>query len=119
MTVTLGGITLSDHLILEGIENAPDIAFSSQRTLGGKMILAMGPSLEGGRSLVMQAENHFLLSQITAVKALAKLGQTVTLVHHRGTFSVKILSVEVTPTEDFSNPGTDAWYSGTITMIEV
>lgn len=122
MTITLGGITLSDHLVLLGIEEAPARAMSSQRTLGGRMVVAVGPSLTDGRSLSLQSENHLTLAQITSIKALEASGQTVTLSHPRGTFSVIVTGTpDVKPDIQLVNPAssTTQWWSGTITMIEV
>lgn len=121
MTVSLGGIALSDDLVLQGIEEAPGIAMSARRTLGGRQIVQVGPSLAGGRVLSLQSENHLTLSQITAIKAIESTGQAVILVHHRGTFSVLITGTEVDPDTLLANPdtATNQWWSGKINMIEV
>jgi len=118
MTVTLGGIVLSEHLVLTGLENAPPVAYSQKRTIGGKSVVAVAP-VAGGRTLTLQGENHYTLAQIEAVQTIAQLGAPVTLVHHRGTFSVLITSIEVDPTTDYANPGANDWYNGTITLLEV
>jgi len=117
MAVTLGGVALSDHLILEGLETSPGVSIFSNRTLGGSMV-SVPTQLDGGRTLTLSGENHFTLGEIEAVKSLEALGQTVTLEHHRGSFSVLITNVDVTPTQ-YADPVDDDWLSGTITMIEV
>lgn len=114
----LGAVTLSNDLILSGLETAPDIAYSQRRTIEGESVVQVAP-VSGGRILTLSGENHFTLAEIQAVKALAAAGQAVTLTHHRGTFSVLIIGTPVDPTFDRSNPATDAWFSGDITMIEV
>lgn len=121
MAITLGGITLPDDLVLEGIENAAGVAMSTRRTLGGRRIVTMGPSLITGRDLALQSENHLTLPQVTAIKALEALGQTVLLVHPRASINVIITGVEVEPDTMLVNPAnsTDQWWSGTINMIEV
>lgn len=121
MTVTLGALTLSSHLVLEGIEAAPGRAMSMQRTLGGRQVVQIGPPLDGGRVLALQSEGHLTLANVTAVKALEKAGTAVTLTHPRGTFSVIVTGVEVEPDELIVNAesSTTQWWSGTISMIEV
>jgi hypothetical protein len=119
MTTSLGGITLSDNLILGGIESAPGIAFSAKRTLGGRQIVQVGPSLSGGRVLTLQGENHFTLGQVTAIKALSTSGASGAMVHARGSFTVIVTGVDVEPTIPYADPVSTDWYSGTITLLEV
>jgi hypothetical protein len=122
MATTLGGVTLSDHLILLGIESAPGVAWSARRTLGGRQVVQVGPRLVGGRELILQSENHLTRANLLAVKALEVAGVPVALVHPRGTFSVLITAIDVEADFDFVNPdatGAAPWYSGTISLIEV
>lgn len=119
MTVTLGSITLSDHLFLDGLENAPAIALQAKRTIGGRMIATVGSPLAGGRTLILQSENHLTLAQVTAIKALQASGAAVTLTHHRGIFSVRVAAVNVSPDDNYANPDASVWYSGEITLLEV
>jgi hypothetical protein len=65
------------------------------------------------------ADKHFILSQIEAVQALCALRQPITLVHHRGTFTVMISKIEVDQSIRYADPDGNTWYSGTITLIEV
>jgi len=121
MAITLGGVTLSDHLVLLGIENAPKVAWSAQRTLGGRQVVQVGPSLTSGRELALQSENHLTQDMVDSVKELEAAGQAVSLVHPRGTYSVVITGVDLEPDTYYVDPD-DAdllWYSGTINMIEV
>lgn len=117
-STTLGPLTLSEHLILSGLETAPDITVSQRRTLAGYSIVQQGFNI-GGRTLTLQGRGHFTLAQIKAVKALAALGQPVTLIHHRGTFVVKIIGTPVEPAVNYSDPDDTVWYSGEITLLEV
>ena len=119
MTVTLGGLTLSDNLVLDGLENSPAIAMSARRTLGGRMISTFGPSLTGGRSLSLQSENHLTLAQIISLKTFEASGAALTLSHPRGTFTVSITGIEVEPDSMVVNPDGSIWYSGVINLIEV
>ena len=117
MTITLGGITLSDHLVLSGLETAKDIVVNQRRSLTGESIIQSGP-VSGGRTLTLSGDKHWTLAQIQAVKALAALGQTVTLVHDRGTFTVLIVTTPVEPVIEYVDPAATDYYSGDITMIE-
>jgi len=121
MTVSLGSVVLSDHLILQGIEAAPAVAYSSRRTLGGRMVLQLGPTLPAGRELALQSEGHLTYANVAAIKALQAIGQPVALVHPRASLTVLITGVEVEADQDYVNPaaaGADPWYSGTINLLE-
>lgn len=115
---TLGGVTLSEHLVLSGLEPAPGVVHSQRRTLLGESVVQVAP-VQGGRRLSLSGENHFTLAQIQAVKALESAGQAVTLVHDRGTFTVLIVGTPVEPAVDYADPAADDWYSGEILLIEV
>lgn len=123
MTISLGALTLSNHLYLDGIDNAPGRGGSSKRLLSGRMVVVVGPVLDKGRTLSLQSEGHITHAQVASIKAMEKLGQEVTLTHPRGTFTVIIAGTELEPDELLSNPDSAAagaiWYSGTITLIEV
>ncbi len=115
---TLGSVALSDHLTLSGLETAPDVVVNQRRTITGEPVVQVAP-IAGGRTLTLSGENHFTLAQIQAVKVLAAAGSAVTMIHHRGTFSVLITGTPVVPTIDYADPGADDWYSGDITMLEM
>ncbi len=118
MTVTLGGVVLSDHLVLEGLESGPIIAHSMHYTLGGSAVVQSDDNDDTvGRPLRLTGKNHFTLQQIQDVRMLR--GQTVSLIHHRGTFDVIIIDTPVDPTINYADPIADDWYSGEITMITV
>lgn len=118
MTVTLGGITLSDHLVLSGIETAPGVVVNSRRLLGGALNIQTA-SVSGGRALTLSGENHFTLAQVSAIKVLEAQGQSVELIHPRGTFNVLIIGTPVEPEEQLADQPDDAWYSGDINLLEV
>lgn len=118
MTVTLGSITLSDHLVLTGLENAPAIAPRQLRTLAGYAVIQQGFNI-GGRILALVSENHLDLDDVTAIRTLFALGQPVTLTHHRGTFVVLITGINVEPVTNYSDPDGAVWHSGEINLLEV
>lgn len=118
MTVSLGGVALSDHLVLDGLEAAPLVGYSVDITLGGQAVVQTDEmDAAVGLELQLRGENHFTLAQLQAVRALR--GQTVSLVHHRGTMDVVVLNTEIEPTIDYADPAGTDWYSGVITMITV
>jgi hypothetical protein len=120
MATLLGALSLSDDLVLSGLETAPDIVVSQKRTLSGRSVIQTAP-ISGGRTLTLSAERHYTLAQVQAVKALAALGQPVTLSHHRGTFQVLITAtaLEADDASQHANPTAAEWYSGDITLLEV
>lgn len=115
---TLGSVQLSDNLVLDGIESAPGIAWSQRRTIMGASVVQVTP-VSGGRRLTLVSGGHLTISQAEAVRTVMEAGQPVTLVHHRGTFSVLVVSIEVEPDTRYADPAPGDTCSGTITMIEV
>lgn len=120
MTFSLGGLTLSDNLYLDGLDKAPAVGMSSRRTLGGRIVNQIGPQLIGGRSLQLQSELHITHAQEQSIKSMEAIGQPVTLVCPRGSYTVFISGIDLTPDTQLANPdsATDLWYSGTINLIE-
>ena len=118
MAVTSGTVTLSDHLTLSGLETGQAAAIGQRRTLTGRSVLQVQPT-PGGRTLMLEGTHHWTYDQVAAVQALAASGAPVSLVHHRGTFSVVIASIEVEPSIDYANPSGSDWLSGSVTLLEV
>ena len=118
MTI-LGGITLSDDLVLSGLEDAVPVVVNQRRTVEGISILTVGANV-GGRLLKLSGDKHFTLTQIVAIQGVAALGQPVLLSHHRGDFTVMITGAPVQPDDSglHADPQPDEWLSGDITMIE-
>lgn len=117
MTVSLGGITLSDDLVLD-IKGA-GVSYSQTRLIGGASVV-QADGAQGGRVLTLTSEHHLTLAQADAIRTLESQAAAVTLVHHRGTFTVLITDTSsLEPSIAYANPQSTDWYSGTITMIEV
>lgn len=117
MTVTLGGIVLSDQLVL--IVGQPEIGYSSRRLIGGANVVQVD-GCDGGRVLTLEGVNHWTYGQSEQIRALQAAGLELTLVHHIGTFQVIVTDTsELTPTRKFRNPIAETLYTGSITMIEV
>jgi len=125
MTVSIGGIVLSEDLTLTGPINQPRVAMSARQTLGGRVVVQSLP-ISAGRQLVLAAARGnggvygaFTIAQAEQLAVLRDAGQAVALVHHRGNFSVVILAIELEPINGVADPGAGTLMAGTITMIEV
>ena len=117
MTVSLGDLALADDLTLT-ISSA-GVAYSQRRLLGGGSVV-QAEANSGGRTMTLAGEHHWTLAQVETLRSLEAQGQPLTLVHHRGTYTVLIIdTAELTPSIDYANPQATDWYSGAITMIEV
>lgn len=117
MPMALGAITLDENLILDGLETAP-VRVNQRRTLAGRPITQAAPA-PGGRTLILSGEHYWTYDQATAIRALSGLGQPVTLSHHRGSFQVLIVSIELEPSITYANPSGSDWLSGSVTLLEV
>lgn len=119
MTVSLGGIILSDDLTLD-IKPA-GVGYSQRRLIGGASVV-QADSSSGGRTMILNSALHMTKVQLEQIRTLQALGQTVPLVHHRGSFSVLITDTsDMADDSDIADPDNDPTLtvSGNITMIEV
>lgn len=117
MTVILGGISLSDELVLEPAP--PEIGLSSRRLIGGTNVVQVD-GVEGGRKMTLEGKNHWTYGQAEQVRALQAAAQPITLIHHLGTFRVIIAdTADLVPTRKFKNPVSSTLYTGSITLLEV
>lgn len=122
----LGTITdLSDDCRLDGLETAKPAVFNQRRFIGGDLNVQVDDN-SGGLELRIVAEKvgqnvygYYTLDQVTELHALWAAKNTVSLVHHRGTFSVLIIDVDVTPVVGVADPAGDAIYVGTVTVLEM
>ena len=121
MSIPLGSIELSDHVVLDGIEVAPERADSFSRSLFGVATRIRGPQFDGGRTLYLVSNNHITYAQMLDIKELQKSGDAVALIHPRGTFTVVVTAVDLTPDTELVDPfnDPDLWYTGTVTIVEV
>lgn len=118
MTITLGSMSLSDHVILRGLDDAPQHAWSQRRLLSGRLLVQRGSVFTGGRTLTLSGENCFTKADIEALRNMVTARATVSLVHPRGTYSVMITAVTPTPLYEYVDPEDDDIYSADITLIE-
>ena len=118
MTVSLGGITLSNHLHLTGLESGSPVAVSQKRTVAGIAKIRTAPMIKG-RQLTLTGKHHFYLSEIKALQAVAANGGEQILIHPRGVFNVVITGFSTDPTINYSDLQDGDRCSCDITMIEV
>lgn len=125
MTVSLGGVVLSDDLTLTGPINQSQIIASFKRTVAGRIIRRVDPR-PGGREMVLSTPQRgggyrgvFTGSQAEQLAALRDAGDIVPLVHHRGSFAVLITVVDLTPIDGSADPGPTTYFVGQIITIEV
>lgn len=122
--VTLGGVSLDDNLVLSGIEQNADSAYSVRELLGGPVVIQMDARSVGAELSLISPFNgssrqgQYCQYQIDQLKAIAKLLQPVSLVHPRGTFTVYILDFDVTEREQNEEPHINKKYHGVITLQE-
>lgn len=118
MATGLGGIELSDHLILRGLIGSPAAITTIRRTITGRPLHRTDPT-PGGRVLSLIAEGHLTRGQLKALRLVMAAGQPVPLTHHLGNYTVKILSLPEEPMIDYSDPTDAEWMSGEIQLLEV
>ena len=121
MSVSIGAIVLSDHLLLPGVKNLPSRAGSVRQTISGKIIDQTIP-IGAGTQLVLTDPGDFGLfsgTQIDAVNNLRATREQVVFVHHVGSWTVVVDEVDVIQSDGFADPGVDDTYYGTITLLVV
>lgn len=117
MTVSLGGLALSDELTLD--IGQPEIGIGRYRLIGGAHVLQLDSS-DGGRELTLEGINHWTHGQAEQIRAFQAAALELILVHHLGTFKVVITDTSnLVPTRRYKNPTADTMYTGSITLIEV
>lgn len=118
MSISIGAITLSDHLVLPGIKNLQKRAGSTRLTLGGRAVHQSIPVSVGQQIFLSDDSGYglFTTSQIDAINAYKDAATEVEFIHHVGSWTVIIESVEVEQSDGISDfTSTNTWV-GTITM---
>lgn len=119
MTVSLGGITLSDHLTLD--LHGPGVGYNQRRLIGGASVVQADSNI-GGQVMALNSVSDITKSQLDQIRTMQSAGIPIELVHYRGTFQVLIVDTsDMVDDFDIANPDADPTLtvSGTITMIEV
>jgi len=125
MTVSLGGITLSEDLELNGVINNPNVLAQINQTLGGNIVID-GLTMFSGKELVLGSTSSansfsgfFIKEQVDQLAVFRDTLQTLELIHHLGVFSVIITEIELQVVNERVDPDSSTWYIGTVTMIEI
>jgi hypothetical protein len=123
MSITLGGVTLNDHVSWRGRFNQSLGSGSEQQTLGGRLVVTRGP--EGSNDIVLEAieednirKGYFTQSQLESLEPFRISGQTITLNYHGLYIDVviKINGISVEKTLWQSQYTADERYIGSITL---
>ncbi len=123
MTITLGGITLSDNMYLSGLESAPRAAVSQKRTILGTSILTVSP-LIGGRRFTIGSDSKgatrgiWCYHTIEAIKELENQGVAVVLDYRGDIYEVVIVGTSFRPMILHEPEGPNKKFIGTISVIE-
>jgi hypothetical protein len=124
MTITLGGITISDNMYLSGLETNKQVIVDKQRNIDGVAIVRVKPT-PGGRELTLGTQNQggaiqgiWEWSTIEQIKSLELLAQSVIL-NYRGTnYSVYITGTDLSPFLQFEIEGASKKFTGVINLLE-
>jgi hypothetical protein len=127
MTISIGGITLSDDLIWENEFDYPEVAQSARTLLGGgtwvqSTALSKRPEIKlsaigSGTSF----SGYFTYTQLGSLKSIERSQAVVNFVYGSVTKSVVIQANGIDVQPVLPRPDTEGsdMYIGTITMIEV
>lgn len=119
MTVTIGGITLSNDLALRGLDDLKPIAQNFLPTLaGGTVVQQMAITSGHSLSLVADDRGGFITyGESVSIRALQAAGNPIVLVHPRGTYEVMVEQVNWEPLVDFVDKENSDQGLGSIELI--
>lgn len=87
MTITLGAVSLNQHISWRGYYNDPEVAGSEDATMGGRLVV--NRLLASNRDIVLEAieeenvrKGYFLKADLDAIKAYRDAGTKITLDYH-------------------------------------
>jgi hypothetical protein len=124
MTVSIGGVALSEDLTLQGLINESKMLLSVNQTLGGGVV-TRGVARSGGRELILEAVRDggivgfFTGEQAAQLAAIRDSMQAVELVHHLGAFVVIITAIDLKSVTGVVDPSDETLYYGSINMLEI
>lgn len=126
--ISLGAITLSDELRLEGEFNDAVSSLTVNRAISGRLVIQKGNIIKG-RQFVLSAtrsgnqySGSFTRLQVESLKDYAQNNTQITFVYGSQTHEVLIMpgSIQVVPLLDYGDEFQDTdLYTGTITLLEV
>ena len=126
MTITLGGITLNDHLSWRGRFSSPESAGTEQVTIGNRLVVMRSPI--GSSLITLEAieendirKGYFTQSQLESLCSFRDDGDEIILSYHGESFLVVILSsgINVEKTIVKSEYTSDERYIGTIALRRI
>ncbi len=126
MTVTLGGIVISDNMYLGGVVESKQVVHQQVRTVEGNSLLRV-TTTPGGRTLTLGTTNLdgatqgiWCQSKIEEIKVFEAAGTSIILNHHGDTYTVRIIDTsDFAQMFQFEPASPDKKFTGKITMIEV
>ena len=125
MTITLGGITISDNMYLDGLESQPQVSVEQVRTIDGTSVVRTkslnlgGTFTLGTQTLSGAVQGIWCLSYIQQIKALEQLGAVVVLDYKGTQYNVVIEGTNFSPMFQWEPEGPDKKFTGTVSLIEV
>lgn len=124
MTISLGGITLSDDMELINLHQQQVMAGTGRRTLGGRFV-RYATTLTAGIALDLVAESDFgwiTLATLEQIIALQAVNEAHELIYESATYLVGF-RYDQPPVIDFRpliprpNLASDDWMFGTIKLV--
>jgi len=124
MTITLGGVTISDDMYLSGLEANSQVAVEQQRTIDGISFVRVKPA-PGGRVFSLGTQSRGGATQgiwdwsvIEQIKTLELLAQSVILTYRGTSYTVYITGTDFTPLLQFEVEGPTKKFTGTVSLLE-
>lgn len=126
MTITLGAVTLNDHISWRGYHNSPGVPGSEASTLGGRTVI--NRLIGNTTDIVLECieednirKGYFLSPELTSLRAYRDAGTTIVLDYHGEQVNVIIRSSGINVEKvlwQSVNDDTEK-YLGTITLKRV
>lgn len=127
--VQVDGNWLDDNLHLTGLENNPDINYSTRTTLGGNLVVQTHPRNVGATIKLIARHDgssrmgQFCSSHLDALKAVSALGVAVPIVHPAidvaDNVQVYVFEIKVEQSDEREPPGPNKKWHGEIILQEV
>ena len=125
MTITLGGLDISDNMYLSGLESAQLVSVEQLWTIDGNSVVRSKP-LNGGRRLTLGSQNQsgvtqgiWCLEDIQQVQVLEQLAQSLVLSYRGTDYNVIITGTTFNPLHQFEVEGPYKKFIGSISLTEV
>lgn len=124
MTITLGGVTISDDMYLSGLESNSQVSVNQQRTIDGLSVVRVN-SNPGGRIFTLGTQNRsgaiqgiWEWSVIDQIKDLELAAQSVILDYRGSQYTVYITGTNFEPLLQFEVESSSKKFTGTVSLLE-